>query len=77
MRWGNTYFLKMQDRDGRVWADTAGGVNGDNTDNHWTDNQAGTADDRYINPAKPAMVQAMFAALQAMVAQAFAASDKG
>ncbi len=77
MRWGNRYFLKMQDKDGRVWADTAGGVNGDNSDNHWTDNQAGTADDRYINPAKPAMVQAMFIALQAMVAQAFAESDPG
>lgn len=77
MRWGNRYFLKMQDKDGRVWADTAGGVNGDNSDNHWTDNQPGTADDRYINPAKPAMVQAMFIALQAMVAQAFAESDPG
>lgn len=76
MRWGNRYFLKMQDKDGRVWADTAGGVSGDNSDNHWTDNQAGTADDRYINTAKPAMVQAMFIALQAMVSQAFAASDR-
>ena len=74
MRWGNRYFLKMQDKDGRVWADTAGGVNGDNSDNHWTDNRAGDDDDRYINPAKPAMVQAMFVALQAMVAQAFAES---
>jgi hypothetical protein len=77
MRWGNRYFLKMQDKDGRCWADTAGGVNGDNSDNHWTDNQPGTADDRYINPSKPAGVQAMFIALQAMVAQAFAASDPG
>lgn len=76
MRWGNRYFLKMQDRDGRLWADTAGGVSGDNSDNHWTDNQVGTADDRYINTAKPAMVQAMFAALQAMVAQAFAGTEK-
>jgi hypothetical protein len=75
VRWGNRYFLKMQDKDGRVWADAAGGVNGDNSDNHWTDNQPGTADDRYINTAKPSMVQAMFAALQAMVAQAFAATD--
>jgi hypothetical protein len=75
MRWGNRYFLKMQDKDGRVFADTAGGVNGDNSDNHWTDNQSGTTDDRYINSAKPAMVQAMFIALQAMVAQAFSASD--
>jgi hypothetical protein len=77
MRWGNRYFLKMQDKDGRVFADTAGGVNGDNSDNHWTDNRIGTPDDRYINPGKPAMVQAMFIALQAMVAQAFTPSDPG
>ncbi len=51
----------MQDRDGRVWADVAGGLNGDNSDNHWTDNQIGTADDRYINPAKSGVIQAMFA----------------
>lgn len=76
MKWGNRYFLKMQDKDGRVWADTAGGVNGDNSDNHWTDNRIGTEDDRYINPSKPAMAQAMFVALQAMVAQAFSDSDK-
>jgi hypothetical protein len=77
MRWGNRYFLKMQDKDGHCWADTAGGVGGDNSDNHWTDNRIGTPDDRYINPSKPAMVQAMFVALQAMVAQAFAPSDPG
>lgn len=75
LRWGNAYFLKMQDRDGRVWADTAGGVNGDNSDNHWTDNRIGTVDDRYINTAKPPMVQAMFVALQAMMGQAFERSD--
>lgn len=75
VRWGNRYFLKMQDKDGRVWADTAGGINGDNSDNHWTDNQTGTLDDRYINPGKSAQVQAMFVALQGMVAQAFAKTD--
>ncbi len=74
-RWGNRYFLKMQDRDGQVWADTAGGVNGDNSDNHWTDNQIGTGDDRYINPAKNGRNQAMFTALQAMAAQAFRSAD--
>jgi len=60
-----------------VWADTAGGVNGDNSDNHWTDNQTGTPDDRFINPSKPAGVQAMFTALQAMVSKAFSESDSG
>ncbi len=71
VRWGNRYFLKMQDADGRVWADTAGGLNGDNSDNHWTDNRVGTDDDRYLNTSKPAMVQAMFVTLQAMAAQAY------
>lgn len=71
VRWGNVYFLKMQDTDGRVWADVAGGVNGDNSDNHWTDNVVGTSDDRYLNTGKGGPVQAMFTALQAMYADHF------
>jgi hypothetical protein len=74
-RWGNRYFLKMQDAGGQVWADTAGGVNGDNSDNHWTDNAIGTEDDRWINPEKQPRVQAMFVALEAMAAQAFRHAD--
>lgn len=74
LRWGNRYFLKMQSPDGRVWADVAGGLNGDNSDNHWTDNIVGTPDDRYLNPAQPGLVQAMFTALEAMYAQQFRAS---
>jgi hypothetical protein len=75
VRWGNGYFLKMQDADGLVWADVAGGVNGDNSDNHWTDNRPGTPDDRYLNPAKSVRNQALFVTVQAMAAQAFQASD--
>ncbi|MGH9584253.1 MAG: glycoside hydrolase family 9 protein [Bryobacteraceae bacterium] len=75
LRWGNTYFLKMQDTDGRVWADVAGGVNGDNSDNHWTDNVIGNADDRYLNPAKHGLVQAMFTAIQARYSQQFRTVD--
>jgi len=75
VRHGNQYFLKMQDADGKVWHDTAGGVNGDNSDNHWTDNVVGTADDRYINTTKPSEVGALFAALQALVAQCYGQSD--
>ena len=75
LRWGNKYFLKMQDIDGRVWADVAGGLNGDNSDNHWTDNIVGNADDRYLNTAKHGLVQAMFTALQAMYGSEFASSD--
>jgi len=71
VRWGNRYFLKMQDQDGLVFADVAGGVDGDNSDNHWTDNRVGTPDDRYLNVSKPADVQAIFVALQAMMAETF------
>lgn len=76
LRWGNRYFLKMQGQDGQVWADVAGGVNGDNSDNHWTDNQVGTSDDRYLNPGKGGAVQGMFAALQAMYADHFRADPQ-
>ncbi|HET7212292.1 MAG TPA: glycoside hydrolase family 9 protein [Terriglobia bacterium] len=75
VRHGNLYFLKMQDTDGKVWADTAGGLNGDNSDNHWTDNIAGTADDRYINTAKRSGTAAVFTTLQALVAQCYAQAD--
>jgi hypothetical protein len=75
VRFGNRYFLKMQDHDGRVWHDTAGGVNGDNSDNHWTDNVIGTSDDRYIDTHKPESVSGVFVALEALAAQSYAASD--
>jgi hypothetical protein len=75
VRFGNRYFLKMQDADGKVWADTAGGVNGDNSDNHWTDNVIGTDDDRYINTRKRSGVAATFATLQGLAAQCYAKSD--
>jgi hypothetical protein len=74
-QWGNRYFLKMQDSDGKVWADVAGGVNGDNSDNHWTDNKTGTADDRYLNPEKQPGIQALFTLLQAMAANIFKSVD--
>ena len=67
----------MQDADGRVFNDVAGGVNGDNTDNHWTDNLRGTADDRYINPRKPNGVQAEFTTVQALLAQIYGECDPG
>jgi hypothetical protein len=75
MRWGNRYFHKMQDRDGRVFGDVGGGVNGDNSDNHWTDNIIGTKDDRHVSPHKAPDAQAMFTALQAMCALAYAPFD--
>jgi len=75
VRHGNRYFLKMQDKDGKIWADAAGGVNGDNSDNRWTDNVVGTADDRYINTAKRSGTAAIFTALQGLAAQSYAHSD--
>jgi hypothetical protein len=75
VRWGNRYFLKMQDADGQVWNDVAGGVNGDNSDNRWTDNRIGTRDDRYINTRKSSGNQAIFIMLQSMMAQAFRERD--
>jgi hypothetical protein len=74
-RYGNDYFLKMQDVDGLVWSDVGGGVNGDNSDNRWTDGRAGTADDRWINVVKRPGVQAMFIAGQAMMYQAIHGKD--
>lgn len=61
----------MQDSDGLVWADVGGGVHGDNSDNHWTDNLPDTADDRWINTEKRSGIQAMFIAAQAIMAQLF------
>lgn len=74
-RYGNSFFLKMQDRDGLVWADVGGGVNGDNSDNRWTDNKPGTADDRWINVTKRPVVQAMFIAAEAMMSRVFQSGD--
>ncbi len=76
VRHGNTYFLKMQDGDGKVWHDAAGGLNGDNSDNHWTDNAIGTGDDRYINVTKTPVISAVFSTLQALVAQSYGAGDR-
>lgn len=76
IKWGNAYFLKMRDPDtGQVWHDTAGGVNGDNSDNHWTDNVIGTADDRYVETRESPLIQWTFVYLQALVAQTFDKSD--
>ncbi len=77
LRWGNKYFLKMQDQNGMVWNDVGAGVNGDNSDNHWTDNKTGTADDRHINTAFNPVVQWEFIYLQAMITDLFKEVDQG
>ncbi|MBI4876214.1 MAG: glycoside hydrolase family 9 protein [Acidobacteria bacterium] len=73
VKWGSRYFLKMQDRNGRVWADTGGGVNGDNSDNHWTDNQTGNADDRHVNVNR--LGQGVFMLPESLVAQVYREHD--
>jgi hypothetical protein len=65
MRWGNEYFLKMQEPDGYVMA-YCGGDDG----NRYTDNQIGTDDDRVIHiEAAPLPAQFMFAAAQAAMSR--------
>lgn len=77
-RWENDYYLKMQDPDtGMVWKDTAGGINGDNSDNYWSDNERGTGDERHVNPDFVPAIQWDFVAVQAHVARAFAGTDHG
>lgn len=72
LRWGNLYFHKMLDpATGLVWNDVGGGVDGDNSDNHWTDNVVGTCDDRYLNVGVSPAVQYEFVWVQAMAAQVF------
>jgi hypothetical protein len=62
MRWGNRYFLKMQDPAGFVMF-TCGGDDG----NNFTDNQVGTADDRRIH-TDPAEMTAQFNFIAAQAA---------
>jgi hypothetical protein len=72
VRWGNRYFLKFRDSEGRVFNGTQS--TGD-ADAHWTDNQPGTADDRALGIVKTSMDQAIFITLEAMLYQALRESD--
>jgi hypothetical protein len=65
----------MQDTDGKIWADVAGGVGGGGSDNHWTDNIVGTPDDRYLNTEKRSRTAAVFSTLEALAGQCYAAGD--
>ncbi len=70
LKWGNTYFLNMQEPDGYVMNFIGGDIiyNGDN--NEWTDNVIGTGDDRLIQ-TRPvgATGQYNFITAQALVAR--------
>lgn len=68
VKWGNLYFLKLQDPEGYYYSY---GIGGDAPEegNHWTDNIRGTADDRkaVTRPGEPHL-QHMFIAAQSQVA---------
>jgi len=71
VRWGNQYFLKMQEPAGYVM-DYCGGDDG----NHWTDNRRSTADDRpiHVDPCDLPS-QYHFLAAQAAMTRHFAQDD--
>ena len=75
LRWGNGFFLKVREKSGLVWHDIAGGVDGDNSDNHWTDNITGTPDDRYINTGYLPLIQWEFIYFESMMAHLFGDID--
>src|SRR5205823_6212854 len=62
LRWGNAYFLKMQEPDGYVM-DYCGGDDG----NRYTDNKIGTDDDRVIH-VEPCALPAQFQFVSAQAA---------
>ncbi|MCL2058658.1 MAG: glycoside hydrolase family 9 protein [Oscillospiraceae bacterium] len=70
LKWGNRYFLSMQEPDGYVMAHCGGDVFRHSDSNHWTDNIKGTPDDRVIKTTPERMAAQMrFVAAQAMAAR--------
>ncbi|MCL4177222.1 MAG: NPCBM/NEW2 domain-containing protein [Verrucomicrobia bacterium] len=76
IRWGNKYFLAMQEPDGFLMSHIGGDVERHGDNNRFTDNQPGTADDRVIatDPAAPE-IQWVFILSQVNAARAFATED--
>ncbi len=77
-RWGNDYQLKMIDATtGEVFHDVGGGVNGDNDDCRWTDNQLLSGDERRIAHVTGGSMkhQWWFVATQARMSRAFTHFD--
>jgi hypothetical protein len=76
VRWGNMYFLKMQDAAGYFYDH---GIGGDLPEegNHWTDNIRGTKDDRVVitKPGSPAL-QHLFITAQADLFRLYKDWDK-
>lgn len=76
IRWGNRYFLAMQEPAGYLMSHVGGDVDRHGDNNRFTDNQPGTDDDRVIvtEPAAPE-IQFVFILSQANAARAFAKDD--
>lgn len=75
-RWGNRYFLAMQEPAGYVMNHIGGDVEKHGDNNRFTDNVIGTADDRVIDtqPGDP-VCQFLFCAAQARLAALCASTD--
>jgi hypothetical protein len=75
-RWGNRYFLAMQEPAGYVMNHIGGDVEKHGDNNRFTDNVSGNADDRVIDtqPGDP-VCQFLFCASQARLAALSAATD--
>jgi hypothetical protein len=68
VKWGNLYFLKLQDPQGYIYSH---GIGGDPVEegNHWSDNIRGTPDDRkVVTELGPSNVQHLFITAQAHLA---------
>lgn len=76
LRWGNRYFLAMQEPTGYVMNYCGGDVERHGDDNRWTDNISGNADDRRIvvRPVEPT-AQFCFVMAQAAVVRLSRTSD--
>jgi hypothetical protein len=78
IRWGNRFFLAMQEPEGYLMAHAGGDIAQNADNNYWTDNVPGTWDDRAIDtkPADP-VLQFVFVESEARIARLLAASDPG
>ena len=67
LKWGNRYFLAMQDADGHIMDNCGGDILQHGDMNRWTDNIPGTGDDRLIQ-TKPAFISTHFNFVQVQMA---------
>ncbi len=78
LKWGNRYFLAMQEDEGYVMAHCGGDVFAHSDSNHWTDNLRGTEDDRVIKTTPEGLAgQLRFVAAQAVAARVAGSQGDG